>query len=624
MAAMKPAKILYGGTFVVALPVLLIFWARAAAPNVSLPAFGNATTGAAFLLVGVVLMAAAMIDLWRRGGGLPMNAFPPPRFVKQGAFRWVPHPIYTGFVLASFGVSMAASSAAGLWLVTPAAALGCAALVLGYERIDLMKRFGKIVRILPADDETSPPLAIDRVRYFVCVVIPWIALYELTIRIGVAGTSFGMPFEDRLPILLWTTPAYQSIYVVVALAPWIARTRRDLRKLMISAWVATAIVFPFYWVLPSSAPRRPMGDLGVLSGLLRLEREADAPVAAFPSFHVLWSIFVARLFRRRWLGVAYVAAVSASCVTTGMHYVADIGAAVLIAPAFLYPERGWGLLRSLAERLANSWREWRIGPVRVINHGIYGALGSFAQAAIVMAAVGRAAEVLATCVAGLIGAALWAQWVEGSSRLRRPFGFYGGLIGVILCCLVFDDRWTLLAAHCLAAPFLQALGRLRCLVNGCCHGSPAPDQVGIRVIEPHSRVTRLAGFSGVPVHPTQLYSILSNAVVSAFLWRLWMSGCPLSLICGVYLMGNGLARFVEEAYRGEPQTHIVLGLRFYQWIAAVSVLGGMVCTSLISAAADGLTFSASGWILAAVFGLVAGAALGVDFPETDRPFARLT
>ncbi|MFM7399969.1 MAG: hypothetical protein ACKO4W_03590, partial [Bacteroidota bacterium] len=52
--------------------------------------------------------------LWYFGGGLPMNAYPPPKFVTNGIFRLIPHPIYTGFVLACFGASLYGGRASGL------------------------------------------------------------------------------------------------------------------------------------------------------------------------------------------------------------------------------------------------------------------------------------------------------------------------------------------------------------------------------------------------------------------------------------------------------------------------------------------------------------------------------
>ena len=622
---MTYGKVLYGMLFLIVLPGLLVLWATAAATNVAMPVYGTPAIGALFAALGLVLTSAAMLELWRYGHGLPMNAFPPAALVAVGTFRWLPHPIYTGFVAICLGVSMAARSSSGLWLVTPSLVLGSVALVMGYERLDLKRRFGRTLHLLPADDETVPS-TLERIQMLLLVVVPWLALYEFTIKLPLRGIRFGFAFEDHLPIYSWTALIYESSYITVALAPWCARTRRDLRRLMISGWAAMALVFPLYWFVPSSAPRRPLSSSNWITHLLNMERTTFPPTAAFPSFHVLWAVFVARLYRPRWLGVIYVAAIAITCVTTGMHYIPDVIAALAIAPVLLEPHRAWEALRRATEWLANSWREWRVGRVRIINHGVFAGAAAFVQVAVVLAAVrpGQEWKVLVTAIAGLIGAAAWAQWVEGSSRLRRPFGFYGGLIGVGAACAFFDERWTLLAAHCLAAPWMQAIGRLRCLVNGCCHGGPATSSVGIQVTHPRSRVTYLSELNGVPIHPTQLYSILGNIVLGLLLMRLWMSGCPLSLITGIYAIGNGISRFVEEAYRGEPQTPIFAGLRLYQWIAVGMVVLGAVFTSVSTPSPTALNFSTHVLVLASAFAVIAGAAMGIDFPESNRPLARLT
>lgn len=204
------------------------------------------------------------------------------------------------------------------------------------------------MRLLPAD-EAAPPSNWERVRFVLFVIVPWLALYAVTAKLNLHGTKFGMSFENRLPILGWTAPLYQSIYLITFLAPWWVRSRRDLRRLTISAWLSMAVVFPFYWAVPSSAPRRPL-VLGHdwITRILRMERTAFPPVAAFPSFHVLWAVFLARAFRPRWIGWSYVAIIAVSCITTGQHYIADVIAALVIAPVFVEPERTWRILRRLA------------------------------------------------------------------------------------------------------------------------------------------------------------------------------------------------------------------------------------------------------------------------------------
>jgi prolipoprotein diacylglyceryltransferase len=190
--------------------------------------------------------------------------------------------------------------------------------------------------------------------------------------------------------------------------------------------------------------------------------------------------------------------------------------------------------------------------------------------------------------------------------------------------ILAGDGWLLLAAYATAGPVIQAMGRVRCLVQGCCHGSEASAVIGIRYTHPRSRVTRLSKLGGVPVHPTPVYSILVNVVICFLLFRLWAVRAELPLVCGLYLILNSLGRFVEEAYRGEPQTPVLGKLRLYQVVAIVGTLSGIILTCVhtqVMMPAPQL----SGTTLAAAlfFGATTWFALGVDFPGSNRRFARL-
>ena len=79
---MRLARLTYGAVFVVFLPVGLLLWARATSPLVRLPAIHVPEAGAALATLGVLLIAAGIRDVIVLGGGLPMNAFPPPHLVR--------------------------------------------------------------------------------------------------------------------------------------------------------------------------------------------------------------------------------------------------------------------------------------------------------------------------------------------------------------------------------------------------------------------------------------------------------------------------------------------------------------------------------------------------------------
>jgi protein-S-isoprenylcysteine O-methyltransferase Ste14 len=128
----------YGALFVIIIPALLILWARAMdRVTVDLPAVGTVALGWTMAAVGLAVIAAGWWALVWYGDGLPMNVAPPAKLVTQGIYRMLPHPIYVGFSLMTAGYFMGNDLRAGFWLVTPCVALGCAAIVLGYERHDM-------------------------------------------------------------------------------------------------------------------------------------------------------------------------------------------------------------------------------------------------------------------------------------------------------------------------------------------------------------------------------------------------------------------------------------------------------------------------------------------------------
>jgi protein-S-isoprenylcysteine O-methyltransferase Ste14 len=632
-------RLLYGALFTVALPVLLALWARRLEPAITLPAVHEPAAGVVLVVLGLALMAAGIRALWVHGGGLPMNAFPPPRLVERGVYRFLSQPIYAGFVAACAGTSLAVGSRAGLWVVTQLAAAGCAALVLGYERHDLLRRFGTLPRPqirLPSAGPGAPG-AWERASVYLLLFLPWLVAYEAVGHIqprDLAEASFG--FERRRPVLPWTEAPYALAYPFVALAPLAAATRDVLRRFAIAGLVATVVGCLAYVALPLVAPPRPFDGAGPLAALLRPERSDGLNgCAACPSFHVAWTFLAAWVYARRWPRRGWAAwiaaaAIAAGYVAAGTHAVVDVAAGLALFGLALGAPGLWAWLLSATERVANSWREWRWGPARIINHGVYAGLGAALGVAGAGVLAGRenVGAVAMIALGALLGAGLWGQLLVGSPMLLRPFGYYGSILGAAAGLAVAaasgKDCWVIAAALAVLAPWVQLVGRFRCLVQGCCHGAPTGQGWGIRYERLESRVCRIGHLRGVPVHPTPLYSMLGNVAIGIVLGRLWHAGATLPLIAGLYLVLAGLARFVEESYRGEPQTSIVCGLRLYQWFALLSVVAGAVVMALrTTSRAPAADASWSAAVAAVLVGLAWWFAMGVDFPASTRRFSRL-
>jgi len=629
----------YGAAFTAALPGLLVLWARAA--RIDLPAPRLPIAGAVLAAGGICLMFAGWWALWFYGGGLPMNAFPPPRHVAKGVYAILAHPIYVGFCAATAGAALAAGSPAGLWLVTPAVALSCAALVLGFESHELRARFGTRlpapVIALPPTSPT-PALARDRVTALALIAVPWTVLYGAVVLLGAPGDAFAtdLALEARLAVLEEAELVYWSTYLFVLLSVLAPQSRIQARQLVVRGALAIALVFPLYFMLPLVTPPRQFVPHGPLGALLAHERAFDTAAGAFPSFHVLWALLAAeawadrgpaaRGFARAWAWL-----IALSCLLTGMHSLLDVIAAFAAFALIVRVARLWEALRALSERAANRWREWRTGPVRILEYGFWAAIANLIGLSMVAAMLGPGHVVLLmiTASAGIAGALIAAQLLDRPEKEARPFGFHGGLLGIVLAVAAasllgtpHEEAWLTLAGYCSAAPFVQALGRVRCLMQGCCHGAVAPAGVGIRYRAPLSRVTR-AGLAGVPIHPAPLYSILWNGAIALVVLRLWSLHVAAPLLCGVYLMLSGLGRFVEESYRGEPGTFVVAGLRIYQWIAAGTLIAGAVLTALPGVRVPGPGLDHASFLAAAIFAAFTWIAYGVDFPEKRFRFARL-
>ena len=573
-------KLLYGLLFIVILPAILVYWASVLDRSIHWIVPPEPAIGILVGILGLGVLLRGMGDIFVYGRGLPMNAYPPEKYVTKGVYALFAHPIYIGAVLLATGNAFLHSSSSGLYIVTPLIALMLTALVIGYEQQAIQQRFGTAMHkhhplfSLPTNGLQSPTW-VSKLAMLIRVFVPWLVIGYLMDYARCDMTPNGVflnlfnavQLKDPLN-LLWLLP-----YVYIFIRILFVHTETQLRQTVIMGSLTTGLGLYLYLVL------LPLGvNISTPLGFLVV------------------GIFTTLL---------------------AMNY-----------------SRIWSILRRIAEIVANSRRDYLFanGRFRIINHSIYAGLGAAVGVGIMSYLIGNNLAVLLLLLCGLIGAAVFAQVWWGSRSLLRPFGYWGAVLGSMigagLVHFAFDIPLAVLAlAGVLCAPFVQAIGRLRCLTQGCCHGTPTDEHLGIRVWQPQSRVCVLSGLKDVPLHITQLYSILFNLLLAPLLWAMWSTkAIPASIIIGIYLFLTAIERFAEDAYRGETQTKTIHGLKESQWVALVGLLAGVIITMIpsgVPASAAGQIDMAFGWTII-IGGFVSAFAMGMDFPQSTRRFSRLS
>lgn len=192
-------------------------------------------------------------------------------------------------------------------------------------------------------------------------------------------------------------------------------------------------------------------------------------------------------------------------------------------------------------------------------------------------------------IAGELGARLffvlveWDAFVAGRISMRE-FLFAGRVVlgGIVVgslygAWLFKKHRLPLLALMdaCLAGVALgMGLGRLGCLMAGCCFGKPTDLWWGITFTDPVCR--RLSGTPlGVALHPTQILQALDGFLLCAFL--VWLF--PRRRFDGqggaLFFAWSGASRFAWEFLRDDRRGSW-MGLATSQWIGLAMIATGAI------------------------------------------------
>ena len=621
--AVSLKKLLYALFFVIVVPVILWFWAERTKDLVELPPVQSFRAGWILIASGGILMFWGMVSIVKFGKGLPTNYKPPKEFVQKGPYKIVAHPIYWGFGILLVGFFILTKSASGLWLVAPITIMAMWALVLGYENFDLKHRFPKQKLTtffdFPSKENTraSIKLKISVFLRFICFLL--VFNYLIQILVGNKNPLF----EVIIPTNDFSGIQWIELInlVLVFITPFLIQTSNCLRKWNFMMLISLSLGLFISLLFPSVGAQVQSAE--------PIEYQSLLP----PVFLVLVSLKSLRKSTGRVfypLVLILVLPMLAQLEGSKSFLLSIIYSLVVFLFASNYKSL-WEIARYTSEKIANSWVEWTFGNIRVINHGFYVGFAAFAGLLAGGILVGKEYTwiILVFSIVVIIVSALWAQIIEGSEKLKRPFGYYGGLAGMIFASITVwvmgYDVWIIVGTCTIFLPWAQAIGRLRCLVNGCCHGGKVHNhKIGIRFWHFRSRVCGISGLKGEYLHPTQLYSIIWLFFIGFLFFVLWNKKAPPSFILGLYLILSGIGRFVEEAFRGEVQTPLVNGLRLYQWTAVITFILGIAFTLIPSQPI--LIEGGFDWeilLAALIVGFITFFAMGVDFPNSNARFSRL-
>jgi len=211
-------------------------------------------------------------------------------------------------------------------------------------------------------------------------------------------------------------------------------------------------------------------------------------------------------------------------------------------------------------------------------------------------------------ISALVGAKLLLLVVDYRPFLANPRSivdllrsggvFYGGLIAAVTVALVYIRRhrmpmWTTTDVFAPGIALGHVVGRLGCLLAGCCFGRPTSVPWAISFHDPNAFATSGTPL-GVSLHPTQLYEAGAEALILVFLLALERRGRPFpGRTFWSYMLLYGISRFIIEFYRGDPRGTVFDALSTSQFVSVILVPLSVVMLVLLSRRDDPSTSAAA-------------------------------
>ncbi|MGE0043360.1 MAG: prolipoprotein diacylglyceryl transferase [Vicinamibacterales bacterium] len=167
-----------------------------------------------------------------------------------------------------------------------------------------------------------------------------------------------------------------------------------------------------------------------------------------------------------------------------------------------------------------------------------------------------------------------ASWEDFLTLMRSGGVFYGGLIAAVVVCIyqLRKHKLPLWQSGDLFAPGIALgymVGRLGCLMAGCCYGRPTDVAWAITFTDPAAAMN-VGTPLGVPLHPTQLYESVAGLVILVVLLALERRGRAFpGRTFWSFVLLYSVSRFVIEFYRGDDRGMVFDAVSTSQFISIV-------------------------------------------------------
>ena len=148
--------------------------------------------------------------------------------------------------------------------------------------------------------------------------------------------------------------------------------------------------------------------------------------------------------------------------------------------------------------------------------------------------------------------------VELLNLVRAGGVFYGGLIVSFLTGLVLVRRyklpiWPTADMYAPGIALGHVIGRLGCLLAGCCYGKATDVAWSITFTDPVA-AANVGTPLGMPLHPTQLYDAGAEMLILIALLATERKGKTFAgRTFWLYILLYAISRFIVEIYRGDPR-----------------------------------------------------------------------